>query len=459
VKKPKLKADKMKSLITTNKESKEMGVENQKILHWIDEHREEVVSFLQELIQIPSVNPWFNPKAEESREAEVQGVIGKRMEGMGAEVTKWEPSAKELAKYAGRPGYYSDHKFEGRPNQAAVLKGTGGGKSLLLTGHVDVVPAAGGWTVEPFKGERLNGSVYGRGAVDMKGGIAAMVMALEAVVKSGYRLKGDVIVGTVVDEEAGGMGTLDFVDKGYRADACILTESTDMKIAPLCRGILWGKLVIPGRSGHIELPQGDWREGGAVDAIGLARVFMDHFDRLNADWRVRKVHPYLPLPCQVYIAQINAGEYPTAFANQAEIVFNAQYLPREKDEKGLGSRVKGEIEAFVASVAQTEEWLRENPPKIEWLIDADCGETPVGNPFVQVIDNSIKQIKDKAIIEGIGFHTDMGWFSNVGIPTVNFGPGTPRVAHQNDESIKEQDLIDAAKTIALTIINWCEFSN
>jgi len=429
------------------------------ILRWIEEHQGEVIGFLQELIQIPSVNPWFNPKEGESREAEVQGVIKKRMEGMGAEVKQWEPSAAALAKYAGRPGYYADHKFEGRPNQAAVLKGAGGGKSLLLTGHVDVVPAASGWTVAPFKGERLDGSVYGRGAVDMKGGIAAMVMALEAVVKSGYRLKGDVIVGTVVDEEAGGMGTLDFVDKGYRADACILTESTDMKIAPLCRGILWGKLVITGRSGHIELPQGDWREGGAVDAIGLARVFMDHFDRLNADWRVRKVHTYLPLPCQVYIAQINAGEYPTAFANQAELVFNAQYLPSEKDEKGLGSRVKAEIEAFVASVAQTEEWLRENPPEIEWLIDADCGETPVSDPFVRVMENSINKIRENSAIEGIGFHTDMGWFVNVGIPTVNFGPGTPRVAHQNDESLEEQELIDAVKTIALTIIYWCELSD
>ena len=438
------------------KENKTIGTCDDKILAWIDDHREEVIGFLQELIRIPSVNPWFDPKAEESREAEVQAVIKERMEAMGAEVKNWEPSAKELSKYEGRPGYYADHKFEGRPNQMAILKGTGGGKSLMLTGHVDVVPAASGWKEDPFGGVRRDGIIYGRGAVDMKGGIAAMIMALEAVVQSGYQLKGDVLVGTVVDEEAGGMGTLDLVDKGYRADGCILTEPTDMKIAPLCRGILWGKLIIPGRSGHIELPQGDWREGGAVDAIALARVFMDHFDRLNADWRVRKTHPYLPIPCQIYVAQINAGEYPTAFANKAEIVFNAQYLPREKDDKGLGSKVKTEIEAFVASVAQTEEWLRGNPPEIEWLIDADCGETPVSHPFVKTFDKSIRMVKGEPEIEGIGFHTDMGWFVNVDIPTVNFGPGTPRVAHQNDENLSEQDLINATKAIALTILNWCE---
>lgn len=430
-------------------------METSAVLNWIEEHKEEVTGFLQELIRIPSVNPWFNPKQEESREAEVQEVIARRMKALGAEVKQWEPNTKELEKYKGRPGYYADHKFEGRPNQAAVLQGAGDGRSILLTGHVDVVPAAGEWTVDPFGGERRDGVIYGRGAVDMKGGIAAMVMAIDAVVQSGYQLKGDVIVGTVVDEEAGGMGTLDFVGKGYRADACILTEPTDMKIAPLCRGILWGKLVISGRSGHIELSQGDWREGGAVDAIALSRVFMDHFDRLNADWRVRKTHPYLPMPCQVYVAQINAGEYPTAFANRAELVFNAQYLPREKDEKGLGSKVKAEIEEFVAAIAGTEEWMRENPPKIEWLIDADCGETSIDHPFIKAMDVSIKQIGYESIIEGIGSHTDMGWFLNVGIPTINFGPGTPRVAHQNDESLQEEELIRATKIIALTILNWC----
>jgi len=426
-----------------------------KILDWIDKNQEPIFSFLQELIQIPSVNPWFDPKPNESQEAEVQEAIAKKMKTLGATIETWEPDADKLREYKGRPGYYPDHQFNNRPNQLATLKGASKGRSILLTGHVDVVPAASGWTEKPFGGERKNGKIFGRGAVDMKGGIAAMVMAVESIRRSGIKLGGDVFVGTVVDEEAGGMGTLDMVAHGVRADACILTESTNMKIAPLCRGILWGKINIPGRSGHIELPQGDWRKGGAVDAIALARVFLDHFDRLNTDWRVRKTHPYLALPCQLYVAQINGGEYPTAFANNTEIVFNAQYLPEEKDEMGLGSKVKKEIEEFVHSVAQTEPWLVENPPKIEWLIDADCGETPVSHPFVQTMKESTKLVCGEPEIEGIGFHTDMGWFVNVGIPTVNYGPGTPRVAHQNDEFVTEEDLIDTTKAIALSIANWC----
>ena len=423
------------------------------VQNWVEEHAEEIFAFLQQLIRIPSVNPWFggNPGGE----AEVQAVIAEKMRGLGAKVETWEPNADKLAEYAGRAGYYAGRSFKKRPNQAAVVRGAGGGKSLLLTGHIDVVPPGEGWSVDPFAAVRKQGRIYGRGTVDMKGGVAAMIMALEAVLASGLQTNGDVTVGTVVDEEAGGMGTLDFVAHGYRADGAILTESTGLAVAPLCRGILWGRLVIPGRSGHIELPQGDWRQGGGVDAIARARLYMDMFDNLNRDWALRKRHPYLPTPCQVYVAQLDAGEYPTAFANRAAITFNAQYLPREKDDMGLGSDVKREISEFVAAVAQTDPWLRENPPVIEWLIDADCGETDANHPFVQTCLESLRTIGRNAVIEGVSAHTDMGWFCNVGIPTINFGGGEMRVAHQSDESISEDDVLATTAMIAHTIIDWC----
>lgn len=428
------------------------------VRQWIENHKEEIVAFLQELVRIPSINPYFvgaEAGGEAGGEAAVQEVIARRMAALGALVERWEPNADELAPYAGRAGYYPGRDFTNRPNQAATLKGGGKGRSLLLTGHVDVVPPGAGWTVDPFAAVRRDGRIFGRGTVDMKGGLAAMIMAIEAVLGCGLRPAGDIIVGTVVDEEAGGMGTLDFAAHGYRADGAILTESTGLHVAPLCRGILWGKLVLQGRSGHIELPQGDWRDGGAVDAIALARLYLDAFDRLNQDWARRKRHPYLPTPCQLYVAQIEAGEYPTAFANRAAIVFDAQYLPSEKDEMGLGSHVKQELSEFVAAVAATDPWLRANPPHIEWLIDADCGETPADHGFVQACLASLRRMGVEAVIEGVSAHTDMGWFVNVGIPTVNFGGGEMRVAHQNDESISEEDLLATTTMIAYTILDWC----
>ena len=427
----------------------------QKVLQWIDDQREEIISFLQELIRIPSVNPWFLDEPGPDYEKQVQDAIAKRLQALGASIDQWEPDAQALARYKGYAGYYADHTFEGRPDQVAILKGTGGGRSILLTGHIDVVKAGSGWTVDPFGGVRKDGLIYGRGTVDMKGGIAAMIMAAEAILRCGYKVGGDILVGTVVDEEAGGMGTLAFVDRGYRADACIMTESTDLNVAPLCRGILWGKLIIQGRSGHIELPQGDWRDGGAVDAIQYARLYLDQFERMNRDWALHKRHPYMPIPCQLHVAQVNAGEYPTAFANRAELVFDAQYLPAERDEMRLGGKVKKEIEDYVAAVAATDPWLRQNPPQIEWLIDADCAETPADHEFVQLCAAELQELGYPSHIEGVCAHTDMGWFVNVGIPTINFAAGNMRVAHQNDEYLSEEGLLQTTRMIALTIMDWC----
>ena len=420
---------------------------------WIDEQKEQIIEYLQALIRIPSVNPWFTGK-HETGEREVQELIAATLGPLGAELDMWEPDAEHLSKWKDYAGYYEGRDFTDRPNLAAVFKGSGGGRSILLTGHVDVVKAGSGWNCDPFAAVRKNGYIIGRGAADMKGGNAAMIMAVKAVVESGLKPRGDIIIGTVADEEAGGMGTLAFVDRGYRADACILTEPTDLNIAPLCRGILWGRLVISGRSGHIEMPQGDWRTGGAVDAIDRARLYLDAFDRLNADWAARKIHPLLPLPCQIFAAELHAGEYPTAFANRAEITFNAQYLPREKDEFGLGGNVKNELIDYFHAVSLSDPWLVENPPIVEWLVDADCGETLSDDTFVKAAVNAARSVQLPGRLEGITSHTDMGWFVNVGIPTINFGPGKPRVAHQNDEAITENDLIAASRMIASLIVDW-----
>ncbi len=432
-----------------------MEIRRERVLKWIDHHHEDIVDFLQELVRIPSVNPWFHETPGPSRENDVQAVIAERLKTLGAMVEQWEPDSGKLAKYEGYPGYYAGRDFHGRPNLAATLAGTGRGRSLLLFGHIDVVKAGAGWSTDPFGGARRNGHIYGRGTVDMKGGVAAMVMAVEAVVRAGVRPTGTILLGTVVDEEAGGMGTLAFVDRGYRADACILTEPTDLAVSPLCRGILWGKLILRGRSGHIEMPQGDWRTGGAVDAIDKAHLFLDYFSRLNADWARRKIHPLLPIPCQLHVAQIQAGEYPTTFANRAELIFNAQYLPSERDSFGLGGTVKREIHDGVQQVAVTDPWLREHPPEIEWLVDADCGETPAGHTFVQLCLENLRHLGHEGRVEGICSHTDMGWLVNAGIPTINLGPGDPRLAHQSDENLREASLLDAVRVIALTILDWC----
>jgi acetylornithine deacetylase len=421
------------------------------------QHQEETISLLQDLIRIPSVNPYFSNYEEPSREGHVQDILATRLDRLGATLDRWEPSAADLAKHAGGPGYYPDRDFRGRPNLVATLPGSGGGQSLMLLGHADVVSAGDGWTFEPFAAERRAGNIYGRGAADMKAGMAAAVAALEILRTAGIQLRGDVLLASVVDEEAGGMGTLAVVDRGYRTDGAIIPEPTDLNVAPLCRGILWGRLTIPGRASHIEMPQPHWRDGGAVDAIALGRTFLDAIDDLNARWAANpaKRHPLLPLPCQVCVSMLDAGEFPTAYAGQMRITFDAQYLPAEKDERKLGGRVKAELEAFFAEIAQQNAWLRENPPTIEWLVDADCGETPADHPLPQLLHRAAQTAGAESKMEGMSSHTDMGLLVNAGIPTVNFGPGAPSVAHQSDEHVREEDLHQATVAFALIIAAWC----
>lgn len=422
---------------------------------WIDSHREEMISYLADMVKIPSINPWFSDYKEDTSEKAVQEFIAESLRKMDFDVKLWEVDPGELKKYEGMPGYYEGRPMKNRPNLCGIKKGTGGGRSILLTGHADVVKVGEGWTRPPFEAVIENGRMYGRGTVDMKGGIAAMIMACRAVIESGAELKGDILVGTVPDEEAGGMGTLDFVHRDYHADGAIMTEPTSLTIGPMCRGILWGKIVIPARAGHIEMYQGHWSEGGAVDGVKLLQLYLQSIDMLNREWAVKKTHPLLPMPCQILVSQVNAGEYPSAYAGFAEISFNAQYLPEDLDDQYRGSKVKKEIEDFVAAVAATNDWLKENPPHVEWMLDADCAETPADHPFVEALVSSAGKVRQHVRTEGMGSHTDMGWYVHTGIPTVNFGPGDPKIAHQADEFIELDEYVEAVRIIAEMIMEWC----
>jgi len=425
------------------------------VLRWIDEHTNEIVELLQNMIRARSVNPYFEHEPGEEGESRFQALIQAHMKELGAEIDAWEPDVKALGKYSEYPGYDPAYDSANRSNVVATVKGTGNGRSIVLMGHADTVARGTGWNHDPFGGELSDGRIWGRGAVDMKGGIAAMTMAVDAIVRSGVKLPGDVSVASIVAEENPGIGAMAYYERGHKADACIMTEATELKVSSLCRGVIWGKLTIEGRSGHIELPLQDWRNGGAVDAIKRARMFLDHFDRLNEEWAVTKCHPLLSVPCQIYVGKVAMGEFISTYANKAEIWFDATYLPRDRDQYSGGGIVMKEIEALIRNVAQTDSWLREHPPVLEWQINADCAETPADHPIVETMLDSMKELSLPAVLEGCYFHTDMGWVERAGIPIINFGPGDPRVAHKNDECVSVDDLIHCTKAIALTILSWC----
>jgi acetylornithine deacetylase len=437
-----------------------MDAIDQAIVAGVERQADRIIRTLTELIGFPSIVP-VDPAKAGPAERDCQLYLQARLHDLGFRTDLWDPDGPALyEKYQGRPGAHAGRTFDGRPILAGRLAGNGGGRSIMLTGHIDVVPPgpAGHWRTDPFTATVQDGKLYGRGAVDMKGGVACMLEAAAVLRELGVPLAGDIVFATVVDEEIGGMGALALVDRGWQADAAILPESTGLAISPICHGILWGRILIDGIGGHAELKPKNWDAGGPVDAVMLMRQILDGIDVLNRRWALdpRKNHPLMELPNQVIVTQVRAGEHPSSMAGAAEIVIDVQYLPWEKDEFGLGGHVKREVEAHIARICAADPYLAAHPARIAWILDADCAEVPREHPFVGAMADALTAAGHAPRFWGLGAHSDMGLPTDMGnTPTIMFGPGDPTQAHQPNEMVPVADLVEATKAMALAIRRWC----
>ncbi len=199
----------------------------------------------------------------------------------------------------------------------------------------------------------------------MKGGLGSILATALAVAESPEPLAGDLLVGLVNDEEVNGLGTLALLDRGYRADAAIVPEPNELSIHVAFRGILIGELRVEGRSGHVEIAQPDWREGGAVNAISKARAILDGFDRLNAEWLVRadKAHA-LCSPGQIQVTEISGGDFASSFPAECRATLDVCYVVGEEDDEGYGAAVRDEIDGHLSMLADADPWLAEHRPRL-----------------------------------------------------------------------------------------------
>jgi acetylornithine deacetylase len=434
-----------------------------RVFERIDARAPEIIEFLRGLVRIRSVNPVFLT-SQPLEERQCQEFIAAELKQIGFQKFDfWEPDPEALRnKYLGKPGYTANRKFENRPNLYALLPGSGGGKSIFLTAHIDTVgadPQKEAWKHDPWAAVVEDGRLYGRGSADMKGGIAAMIQAVKSIRAAGLKLKGDVHFGTVVDEETGSMGMLALVDRGYRADVGIMPEPTQLRLSLLCRGIIWGHIRIRGKSGHIEVQQPSADKGGAVDALRYGRTLLDAIDGINRDWLSRdsKSHPLLPRPCEVSISMVRAGQHPSSFAETFECTVDIQYLPGERDVNGLGGAIKQEVEARIRQAFAGDTWFETHPVEFAWFVDADCGEVQSSHPFATLCSQSLESLGYPSAPVGSEFHTDMSLLTNNGTPTINLGPGDPFIAHQTNEYVPVQEVIDCTKAIARILLDWCGY--
>lgn len=414
----------------------------EKINGAIDAGRYELVALTQRLIQIESIT---------GNEGAIQEYISGELRRMGLTVDVWVPDLKEVTSH---PAYIpvDGLDFANRPNVIGVWKGAGGGRSLLFNGHVDTIPVepVAAWTHGPLTGHEEQDRVYGRGASDMKGGLAAMTMAVRVLRDLGLRPKGDVILEYVVDEELTGYGTLSAVQRGYRADAGISLETSDLCIQPACIGRLWFTVTLKGLAVGIAR---HWEGVSAIDmGITIVQAVKDLEQMRWADLR----HPLYPdhrsaLPCVV--CMFHAGTFPSAVPETAVLRGSLGIMPQE-DVKD----VERQVVEQVLRVAQADPWLRAHPPSVEFKeVGADGAEIPTDHPIVQTLSAAYRTVTGSPpTISGRTGGADARYLIKYGrTPTVIFGPGMTSEMHALNESVPVSNLLTATKTLALAVVEWC----
>jgi len=424
------------------------------VLRLIDENRGEIIEYLRKLISFKTITPASDGKAESDDYKKLQGFVYQTLKEIGFSLDTWEIDASKLESFPGS-GVRPDRDLSNMPVVAGKLKGKGKGKSLMLNGHIDVVPPGiiENWVHDPFKGEIEDNKIFGRGANDMKGGVAAMLEAVKFIHRAGIKLKGDLSVETVPDEEMTSMGTLSCCEKGYKADAAIVPEPTNMDILVAMRGNWGGKVTVFGRAGHAdEGVQPHWTEGGAVNAISKAVKIIQALEELTEEWRTRpdKQHKFLN-PDMVIPTIIKGGEWLIMYPEKVEIGFNADFIPGTVN---LGK----ELEEKIMSVAATDPWMKEHPPKLEanaWLYGAEIDEN---EPIVKIAMEAANELDIAAKLVGMDSLADAIHLINYSkVPTICVGPADG-TCHKADEFVDIDELIKTTKILALAIMRWCGYS-
>ena len=423
------------------------------VVEGVARRRDDLVELLRALIAFDTVT--HTPGSPAREEAALQHFLGDRLAALGAEVRVAEP---EAALVAGHPMVPDGFSFAGRPQLVARFPGAGGGRTLLLNGHVDVVdvePRAA-WSVDPFAAVVRDGAVWGRGACDMKGGVACMVLAAEVLADLGGRLAGDLVVNTVTEEESTGAGGLASA-RTLSADAAIVPEPTGGEVWIACRGSLLSRITVEGRAGHAGIPPRHPDEGGAVNAIEKAAYLIEAIRRLREEWALRPRHPHLS-PADCVPTMVSGGQWLVSHPASCRLDCHIEFLPDATAEEGdAGVSVQREFEEWIARAAASDPWLREHPPRVEWLAGAvPPAEVSREEPVVTSLLGAEADLERTGRLGGLdNWHDGATLIVEAGIPAVCYGPGDVHLAHGADELVPIADLVACAQGIALAALRFC----
>lgn len=385
-------------------------------------------------------------------EPALQALLAQRLRAAGLTVEVFTPRVENLPPSAMFPAGLD---LGGRPQLVARLRGTGGGRDLLLNGHVDVVSAEprSAWTGDPFVARLRGDRLVGRGACDMKGGVAAMVLAVEALAELDVPLRGDLVVNTVTDEESTGAGAVACIARGLRADGCLAPEPTSGQVWLGSRGALLGELEVHGRPGHTGLARGDELAGTGIGAIEPTFGLLAALQELREEWW-RCAGPG-ESPGWIVPTHITAGEWIVTFPERCLVGLHVTFSPQQADDEGWGAPVRREVEARVRAAAEADPWLAARPPVMRWSTEVPAAVVGLEEPIVATALESAAALGRHAGIAARTTWLDTASFTRAGTPAIGMGPGDIEVAHTVDEWVGADDLLRTAQHLAVCAMRFC----
>lgn len=409
----------------------------------VEDRKSELIDLLGQLISYPTVSP---PARNTN---EIQDFIKDYLDKLGFKTDKWEV-------------------YPGDPNVVGILKGEASTEfnSLIVNGHVDVAEVGDEkeWRSSPFAARIQDSYLYGRGAADMKGGIAASLFAIKLLQELGITLKGDLQFQSVIGEEVGEAGTLACTERGYTADYAVVVDTSDLHIQGQ-GGVITGWITIESKETyHDGLRRKMIHAGGGVNgasAIEKMMKIITSLQELERHWAVTKGYDGFPPGTNtINPAVIEGGRHAAFVADRCALWITVHFYPNEDYQE-----VIKEIEEHITAVSAADPWLRENPPQFNWggkSMIVDRGEIfpslelDYGHPGMNALTNSYEKLLGQDPVVGMSTTvTDAGWLGRAGIPTVIFGPGKLEDAHAVNEKVEIQQLVDFTKVMAVFIAEWC----
>ncbi|XVH30932.1 ArgE/DapE family deacylase [Haloferacaceae archaeon DSL9] len=393
-------------------------------------------------------------------EAPGQAVMEERFADLGLDIDRWEPDAEALSDHEGyfRTSSYDEHGYDGRENLVGVRRGGGEGPTLALSGHIDVVPAdpESEWTSDPWTVRRDGDRVYGRGTSDMKGGLAAMLLATRVLEDLGVSLSGDLYLQSTIEEEDGGVGgLLSVLERGYVPDAAIVPEPFGLpNVGIASAGVMFFDVTVPGKKAHAA-----WGHQG-VSAIDKAALVVGALNDLNE--RRQATVDFEPAYAadsalegrvtNINVGVIGGGDWPASVPAEVTLKGRVGWPPGESR-----AEIREQIEDAITIAADGDEWLADHPPRVEWVgWNAEPHEVARDASIVEIVKRNAEAIfgEDGTYVGGNAALDERFYRRYYDVPVVTAGPAGPNL-HAVDEYTTVSSLVETAQTLALSIVEYC----